>query len=127
MSELNIHQILSSNYYKKPQEWWTDDVDGYCFIFRLYRNTENSLILLKRWREISEKKSTARFFNNVLIRRVTQIEWSFSKEQNNGSAYETKIEDKVHQFNYFFEFDTNTNSIIVRIYFNRLSKTSCCL
>ena len=81
-----------------------------------------SIILLKSWREILKKKSTARFFKNVLIRRVTPIELSFSKEQNNGSAYETKIEDKEHQFNYFFEFDTNTKSIIVRIYFNRLSK-----
>ena len=56
------------------------------------------------------------------MRRVPQIEWLFSKEQNNASAYETKFEDKEHQYNYFFEFNTNTKSMIVRIYFNRLSK-----
>ena len=86
---------------------WTDDVDGDCFDFSLYRNTEISKTLLKRWREITEKKSNARFFNNVLIRRVTQIERSFSKKQNNGQASETKIEAQEHHFNYCFEIDTN--------------------
>ena len=28
----------------------TDDVDGDCFSFNLYRNTEGSIVLLKRWR-----------------------------------------------------------------------------
>ena len=35
---------------KKLQEWWTEDVDGGCIIFNLYRNTENLIVLLKRWR-----------------------------------------------------------------------------
>ena len=50
MSEMNIYQILSLNYYKKQKEWWTDDVDGDRICFKLYRNTESSIILLKRWR-----------------------------------------------------------------------------
>ena len=39
MSEMNIYQILRLNYYKKQKGWWTDDVDGDCFSFNLYRNT----------------------------------------------------------------------------------------
>ena len=49
MSKMDIHQILRLNYYKKLQEWWTDDVDGDCITFDLCRNTENSIALLKRW------------------------------------------------------------------------------
>ena len=50
VSEMNIYQIVRVNYYKKKQkEWWTGDIDGDCFSFNLYRNTETSLILLKRW------------------------------------------------------------------------------
>ena len=50
MFEMNIYQILRLNYYKKQKEWWTDDVDGDCISFNLYRNTESLIILLKRWR-----------------------------------------------------------------------------
>ena len=50
VSEINICQILRLNYYKNQKEWWTDDIDGDCISFNLYRNTETSLILLKRWR-----------------------------------------------------------------------------
>ena len=53
---------------------------------------------------------------------VNQIQWSISKKQNNGRAYETKVGDKEHHFDYCFEFDTITKSSIVRISFNRLSK-----
>ena len=49
MSELNIYQILKLNYYNKLQEWWTNDVEGDCINFNSYRNTETSIILLKRW------------------------------------------------------------------------------
>ena len=49
-SEMHIYQILMLNYYKNQKEWWTDDVDGDCISFNLYRNTESSIILLKRWR-----------------------------------------------------------------------------
>ena len=45
-----------------------------------------------------------------------------SKKQNNGTAYETKVGDKEHRFDYSFEFDTNTKSRLVKIIFNRLSK-----
>ena len=56
------------------------------------------------------------------LEELTQIEWSISKKQNNGRTYETKIGDKEHQFDYCFEFDTNTKSRFVRISFDRLSK-----
>ena len=71
ISDIDIHQILELNYCKKLQEWWTDDVDRDCIGFNLYRNTESSMILLKRWRgdksEINQKKSTTRFINNIFI------------------------------------------------------------
>ena len=50
ISEIDIYPISKSNYYKKVQEWLTDDVDGYCISFNLYRNTKKSINLLKRWR-----------------------------------------------------------------------------
>ena len=37
---------------------------------------------------------------------LSQIQWSISQKQNNGRAYETKIGDKEHHFDYCFEFDT---------------------
>ena len=43
-------------------------------------------------------------------------------KKNNGGAYETKIGDEEHQFDYNFEFDTNTKSRFVRIPFNRLHR-----
>ena len=67
MSELDIYQILKLNYYKKLHEWWTDEVDGDCISFNLYRNTESSRVLLKDGEEITKKKSTVRFINNVFI------------------------------------------------------------
>ena len=51
------------------------------------------------------------------LEELTQIEWSINEKQNNGRAYETKIGDKQHQFDYCFEFDTNTKSRFVRIFF----------
>ena len=53
------------------------------------------------------------------MEELTQIEWSISKKQNNGRAYETKIGDKEHQFDYCFEFDTNTKFRFVRKSFDR--------
>ena len=47
---MDIYKILRLNYYEKLKEWWTNDVDGDCISFNLYRNKENSIILLKRWR-----------------------------------------------------------------------------
>ena len=71
MSELSIYQILKLNYYKKLQEWWTDEVDGDCISFNLYRNTESSIVLLKRWRGDYKKRrvlsDSSRMF---LFRRV---------------------------------------------------------
>ena len=51
MSEMDLYQILRLNYYIKLKEWRTDDVDGDCISFNLYRNTESSIVLLKRWQE----------------------------------------------------------------------------
>ena len=42
-------------------------------------------------------------------------------KKNNGRAYETKIEEKEHHFDYCFEFDTNAKSRFVRLSFERLS------
>ena len=67
ISEMAFYQILRFNYYKKLKERWTDDVDGDCISFNLYRITDNQKFCLKDGEEISEKKSTARFINIVLI------------------------------------------------------------
>ena len=48
MFEMDFYQVLRLNYYKKLQEWWTDDEDGECISFNLYRNTEKSVVLIKR-------------------------------------------------------------------------------
>ena len=124
-SEMNIHQILRLNHCKKLQEWWSEDVDEDCFSLNLYRNTESSIVLFKRWsggEEISERKSTAKLIINVFLKDLTQIEWSISERKNNGRAYETKTEDKEHHFDHCFEFDTNAKSRFVRLSFILLSK-----
>ena len=41
-SEIDIYQTLRLNYYKKLEEWWTDDVDGDCINFKFYGKTEKS-------------------------------------------------------------------------------------
>ena len=123
MSELNIYQNLKLNYYKKLREWWTDEVDGDCISFNLYRNTESSIVLLKRWRGDYKKEEYCQMYQQCFyLEKLTQIGWSISKKQNNERVYETEIGDKEHQFDYCFEFDTNTKSRFVRISFDRLSK-----
>ena len=54
MSELNIYQILKLNYYKKLQEWSTDEVDGDCI--------ESSIVLLKRWRGDYKKEEYCQIY-----------------------------------------------------------------
>ena len=84
MSEKNIYQIWSLNYYKKLKKWSTDDIDGDCFSFNLYRNTEISIVLLNKWRWHFSEKITPRFINNVFSEEISQIEWSITKKRNNG-------------------------------------------
>ena len=107
------------SYYKK-----TRTVDGDCISFNMYRNTESSIVLLKRWRGDYKKEEYWQIYqHSSYLEEFTQIEWSISsKKQNNRRAYETKIGDKEHQFDYCFEFDTNTKYRFVRISFDRLSK-----
>ena len=70
MSELNIYQILKLNHYKKLQEWWTDQVDGDCISFNLYRNTENSIVLVKNWRGVKKRRVLSDLSTMFLFRRV---------------------------------------------------------
>ena len=79
MSAMDIYQILKLNYYKKLKEWWTDDVDGDCTNFNLYRNTESSLILLKRWRGDFRKEEYWQSYQEFFLEESTQIEWSIKK------------------------------------------------
>ena len=74
MFEMEIHQNLRLNYYKKLQEWWTEDVDGECISFNLYRNTGSSIVLLKRCRGVFEKKELPNLSTMFLFRRVNS-EW----------------------------------------------------
>ena len=92
MSELNIYQIFKLNYYKKIQEWWTVDVDGDFISFNLHKNTENSIILLKRWRGDYKKEYCQIYQHCFYLEELTQIEWSISEKQNKRRAYEQKLE-----------------------------------
>ena len=118
MSELNIYQILKLNYYKKLQEWWTDEVDGDCISFICLETQKVQKFCYKDGEEIICQIYQQCFY----LEELTQIGWSISKKQSNGRAYETEIGDKEHQFGYCFEFDTNTKSRFVRISFDRLFK-----
>ena len=74
----------------------------------MYRNTESSIVLLKRWREDYKKEEYCQIYQPCFyLEELSQIQWSISKKQNNGRAYETKIGDKEHHFYFCFEFDTN--------------------
>ena len=119
---MDIYKISRLNYYKILKAWWTNDVDGDCICFNLYRKTENSIILLKKGKEISEKKSTARFIDNVFLIELTQIEWSVSKKNN---KMEEPMKQKLKIRNIILITVLNLiqkNSRFVRISFNRLSK-----
>ena len=126
-SETDICQNLSDFkvelLQKKLKEWWTEEVDGDCISFKLYRNTETSIILLQRWRGDFRKEEYCQIYQQwFYLEELTQIDWSISKKQNNGRVYEIKIEDNEHLFNYCFGFETTTKSRFVRTSFNRLSK-----
>ena len=82
MSEMDIHQILRFNDKKKQQEWWTEDVDGDCIKFNLYRNPEKSIVLLKRWRGYFRKEEYCQTHQQCFyFDELTQIEWSISKNK----------------------------------------------
>ena len=120
---MDIHQILRFNDKKKQQDWWTEDVDGDCIKFNLYRNPEKSIVLLKRWRGYFRKEEYCQTHQQCFyFEELTQNEWSIRKKQNNGRTYETKTDDREHHFDYCFEFDTNVKSRFVRLSFNRQSK-----
>ena len=62
MSEMDIYHILRLNFYKSLKEWWTDDIGGDCIDFNLYRNTESSIILFKRWRGEYKKEEYCQIY-----------------------------------------------------------------
>ena len=79
--------------------------------------------MLKRWRGDFRKEEYCQIYQHCFcLEELSQIQWSLCKNQNTGRAYETKIGDKEHHFDYCFEFDTITKSRFVRISFNQLSK-----
>ena len=120
MSQLNIYQILRLNYYKKEKEWWTDDVDGDCINFNLYRNTESSIVLLKRWRGDFRKEEYCQVYQQgFYLEELTQSEWSISEKKRMEESMNQML--KEDHFDYCFELDTNTKSRFVRRFFNRLS------
>ena len=83
MSEADIYQILSLNYYIKLKEWWKDDVDGDCISFNLYRNKETSIILLKRWRGDFRKEEYRQIYQQgFYLEELSQIQWSISRKPN---------------------------------------------
>ena len=81
MSEMSIYQILRLNYFKKSKEWWPDDVDGDCISFDLYRNTENSVVLFKKWREDFRNQEYCQVYQQCFyLEELSQIQWSISKK-----------------------------------------------
>ena len=89
----------------------------------MYKNTESSIVLLKRWRGYFRNEEYCHIYQQCFyLEELSQIQWSIRKKQNNGRANETKIGDKEHHFEYCFEFDTNPKSRFVRISFDQLSK-----
>ena len=118
---MSIFQILRLNYYKKLKEWWTDDLDGDCISFNLYRNTESSITLLKRWRGDFRKEEYCQNCQQYFYLEELLSDRSVKKQQN-GRVNGANLEDEEHHLDYCFEFDTNTKSRFVRIFLNRLSK-----
>ena len=79
---MDVRQILKVNYCRKLQEWWIDDVDGDCISFNLYRNTESSMVLLKRWRRDYKKEEYCQIYQQCFdLKELAQIEWSIRKKQ----------------------------------------------
>ena len=104
MSEVDIYQILRLNFSEKLKEWWTDDVDGDCISFNLYRNTESSIVLLKRWREYYKQEEYCKIYQQCFyLEDLIQIQWSISREQTMEEPMKQKLEIK------------NINSITVLI------------
>ena len=82
MSEKDIYQTFRLNYYKKLKEWWADEIDGDCISFNLYRNTEISIVLLKRWRGDYKKEEYCQIYQQCFyLEELTQIEWSIRKKK----------------------------------------------
>ena len=70
VSKMDIHQILRLIYFKKLQEWRTDDVAGDCISFKLNRNTENSTVLFKKWRKDFRKEAYCQIYQQFFFLRV---------------------------------------------------------
>ena len=82
MTEMEIHQILKLNCYKNLQERCTDDVDGDCISFNLYRNTKSSIVLLKTMnRRFQKSRVLPDLSTTFLFEELSQIHWSISKKK----------------------------------------------
>ena len=64
MSEIEINQNLKFKYYKKLHEWCPNDADGDCISLNLYRNTESSIVLLKRLRGDLRKEEYCQIYQH---------------------------------------------------------------
>ena len=68
MSEMEICQILSLNYYRKLKEWWTDEADRDVLVLTCIETQNLQQFCYTDGEEISEKKSTSRFIALFLFR-----------------------------------------------------------
>ena len=67
--------------------WWR--------LHHLYRNTEKSIILLKRWRGDFRKKEYCQIYRQCFhLEELTQIEWSVSKKHKKWKHLWNKIDDR---------------------------------
>ena len=60
---------------QKLQEWWTEDVDGDCISFNLYRNSENSIVLLKRYKGDFRKEEYCQTYQQGFLYRRVNSNW----------------------------------------------------
>ena len=119
---IDIHQILRLNYCKNYKSGEHKTLMEFVLVLK-FKVKESSIILFKRWGGDFRKEEYCQTYQDCFyLEELTQIEWLIRKKQNDGSAYETVIEDKEHHFDYCSEFDTYTKSRFVRISFNQLSK-----
>ena len=74
----------------------------------MYRNTESSVFffLEKMERRLKKEEYCQIYQEFSYLEELSQIQWSVSKKQNNGRAYEIKIGDEENPLDYCFEFDT---------------------
>ena len=85
MSQMDIYQISRLNYYKTLKQMTLMEIILVLFCLET--------CLLKRWRRrFFRKEEYCQIYQQCFyLEELSQIQWSISKKQNKGRAYETTI------------------------------------